>query len=176
MTDQLIKEKVAQTVAILNELDVDMWMLVGREMGTLCDPSVPIVVGVSATWPSAFILTRSGEAHAIVGTGDVAQVEVGGIYTPHGYVKGWADPLKELIGRLDPRTIALNYSTDNDKADGLTHGMWLNLQRGTRRERRTRRASSPASQSPPACAGGNPPRSARGSNTPAQRPNASLPR
>jgi len=129
VVNQLVKEKVEQAVGILNECDVDLWLLVGRETGTLCDPSIPIVVGASATWPSAFLITRSGEAHAIVGTGDVAQIEAGGIYTPHGYVKGWSDPLRELIGRFDPRTIALNYSTDNDKADGLTHGMWLNLNR-----------------------------------------------
>ena len=45
MVNQLVKEKVAQAVEILNELDIDMWMLVGREMSTLCDPSIPIVVG-----------------------------------------------------------------------------------------------------------------------------------
>jgi len=127
MVNQLVKEKVAQAVGILNELDIDVWMLVGRETSTLCDPSIPIVVGAGATWPSAFIITRSGEAHAIIGTGDVAQIEAGGIYTPHGYVKGWSEPLREIIARFDPRHIALNYSTDNDKADGLTHGMWLNL-------------------------------------------------
>ena len=127
MVNQLVKEKVAQAVGILNELEVDMWMLVGRETSTLCDPSIPIVVGAGATWQSAFIITRSGEAHAIVGTGDVAQIEAGGIYTPHGYVQGWSEALREIITRFDPQQIALDYSTDNDKADGLTHGMWLNL-------------------------------------------------
>jgi Xaa-Pro aminopeptidase len=127
--NQLVKEKVEQAVGILNELDIDLWMLVGRETSTLCDPLIPIVVGMTATWPAAFLITRTGEAHAIVGTGDVAQVEAGGIYTPHGYVKGWSEPLRELLGRFDPRTIALNYSPDNDKADGLTYGMWLNLHR-----------------------------------------------
>jgi hypothetical protein len=119
MGNQLVKEKVAQAVEILNELDVDMWILVGRETSTLCDPSIPIVVGAGATWPSAFIITRGGEAHAIVGTGDVAQIEAGRIYTPHGYVMGWSEPLCEVLGRIDPRSIALNYSMDNDKADGL---------------------------------------------------------
>src|SRR4051794_3844900 len=125
--NHLINEKVTQAIGILNELDIDCWMLVGRETSTLCDPSIPIVVGMTATWPSAFLITRTGEAHAVVGTGDVAQVEAGGIYTPHGYVKGWSEPLRELLGRLDPRTIALNFSPDNDKADGMTYGMWLNL-------------------------------------------------
>ena len=30
--------------------------------------------------------------------------------------------------RLDPRSIALNYSTSDPAADGLTHGLWLLLQ------------------------------------------------
>jgi Xaa-Pro aminopeptidase len=127
VANQLAKEKVEQAISILNELDADMWILVGRETSTLCDPSIPIVVGAGPTWASAFIITRSGEAHAIVGTGDVAQIEAGGIYTPHGYVQGWSEPLRAIITRFDPRQIALNYSMDNDKADGLTHGMWLNL-------------------------------------------------
>ncbi len=128
MDSAIVREKVQQAFGILNELDIDVWMLVGRETSTLCDPSIPLVVGGSATWQSAFILTRSGEAHAIVGTADVAQYELGGIYTPHGYVRGWSKPLRDILTRLDPRTIALNWSTDNDKADGLTYGMWLNLQ------------------------------------------------
>ncbi len=129
MANDLLREKVAQACGILDELDIDAWMLVGRETGTLCDPSIPIVVGGGATWPSAFILTRTGEAHAIVGPADVAPHEANGVYTVHGYVQGWGDPLRAVLAHLDPRTIALNYSEDNDKADGLTHGMWLNLHR-----------------------------------------------
>ncbi len=127
MANQLLTEKVRQAFGILDELNVDAWMLIGRETSTLRDPSIPIVVGGSATWPSAFILTRTGEAHALVGTADVAQYERMGIYTAHGYVQGWSEPLRALLTRLDPQTIALDYSTDNDKADGLTYGMWLNL-------------------------------------------------
>jgi hypothetical protein len=54
--NQLVKEKVEQAIGILNELDIDLWMLVGRETSTLCDPSIPIVVGMTATWPSAFLI------------------------------------------------------------------------------------------------------------------------
>lgn len=127
MVNDLLREKVQQAFGILNELDIDAWMLIGRETGTLCDPSIPIVVGGGATWPSAFVLTRTGEAHAVVGPADIAPYEADGIYTVHGYVKGWGEPLRALLGTLDPQTIALNYSEDNDKADGLTYGMWLNL-------------------------------------------------
>ena len=38
-----------------------------------------------------------------------------------------SEDLRKIIERLDPSQIALDYSPDNPAADGLTHGMYLNL-------------------------------------------------
>ena len=43
-----------------------------------------------------------------------------------GYVQGIGEPLRALLDRL-PNQIALNYAPGNYMADGLTHGMWLNV-------------------------------------------------
>jgi Xaa-Pro aminopeptidase len=129
MEENIVREKLAQAVEILNEENVDLWMLVGRETSTLGDPSLPLVVGTSVTWESAFLVSRTGEHIAIVGTGDVENIKQTGAWdNVVGYVEGITKPLVEALERLDPNVIALNYSTDNNMADGLTHGMYLLLQ------------------------------------------------
>ena len=68
----MIRAKIEQAVGILNELDIDVWMLFARESATVHDPSFDLVVGGNCTWQSAFILTRTGERIAMdVKAGDV---------------------------------------------------------------------------------------------------------
>jgi Xaa-Pro aminopeptidase len=126
---QLVQEKVAQAKEVLRELDIDLWLLAGRETGEMPDPSFPLVVGTSVTWTSLFLVSRTGENVAIVGTGDVENVKATGAWPDTiGYVQGFGDDLKQVLARLAPRQIALNYSTDNVVADGLAHGVFLQLE------------------------------------------------
>lgn len=129
MSGSIVEEKLRQAVQALNELDIDLWLLLARESDTLGDPSLPLVVGTSVTWESAFLISRTGEHRAVVGTGDVENLKQTGAW-PNitSYVEGPSAPLREAIERYDPRSIALNYSKDNSAADGLTYGMFLNLQ------------------------------------------------
>lgn len=129
MDGQLVREKIAQAKAILEELDIDLWMLVGRETAERPDPSFPLVVGTSVTWTSLFLISRTGEHLAIAGTGDTANIALGGAWTEAvGYVQSFREPLLAVLDRLAPRQIALNYSVDNESADGLTHGLFLLLE------------------------------------------------
>lgn len=124
----IVREKIAQAEAILEELDVDLWMLLARESDVMGDPSLPLVVGTSVTWESAFLIDRNGDHVAIVGTGDVANVKSTGAWdNVVGYVQGISGDLVREISKRDPKTIALNYATDDSMADGLTHGMYLLL-------------------------------------------------
>src|SRR5690606_35738209 len=96
---------------------------------TLGDPSLPLVVGTSVTWGSAFLISRTGQHRAIVGTGDVENIKQTGAWDGVvGYVEGISDPLRQAIAEYDPNRIALNFSKDNNIADGLTYGMYLVLQ------------------------------------------------
>ncbi|MFQ6091992.1 MAG: M24 family metallopeptidase [bacterium] len=136
----MIKEKIAQTVAILKEKKIDAWMIFVRESHTVHDPSLDFILGTSCTWPSAFIITRDGRTVAIVGSLDVANIESRGCYDEViGYKESIKEPLRNVLRRLDPKMIAVNYSKDSHLADGLTHGMYLNLTehlRGTPFEKR----------------------------------------
>lgn len=123
---ELISEKLNQATAILDEFDVDMWVTFVRETSLVPDPVLEIIAGIDVTWMSAFILTRSGRNIAILGRYDAANL-AGSAYEVITYDEGISTPLKKLITDLDPQTIALNYSTSDKAADGLSHGMFLNL-------------------------------------------------
>ena len=126
----LVREKLAQATRILDEVGIDAWLIIARESDVLGDPSMPLVVGTSVTWESAFLISRDGNHKAIVGTGDVDNVLQTGAWSDvDGYVESLGPPLRAAIEYRNPLTIGLSYSTDNSMADGLTHGMYLELER-----------------------------------------------
>ena len=132
----MIREKIEQTYAILEELDVDAWMIFVRESGAMADPAMELVVGAECTWQSAFVYTRSGRSIAIVGNLDEAKFrELGTFDEVRSYVAGIKDTLLGLFEELDPAHFALNVSVNDYMSDGLTYGMFQLLQQhlqGTR--------------------------------------------
>ncbi|HOJ37697.1 MAG TPA: M24 family metallopeptidase [Ignavibacteriales bacterium] len=125
---QITKEKIQQAINILNEKNIDAWMIFTRESSNVKDPSLDIVVGSGCTWHSAFIITKNGDTIAILGSLDVANVKQKGLYNEViGYVKNIKDDLLNVLNRLKPQKIALNFSRNSSIADGLTYGMYLEL-------------------------------------------------
>ncbi|MGD8376508.1 MAG: Xaa-Pro peptidase family protein [Acidobacteriota bacterium] len=126
----LIKEKVAQAAAILEERDCDCWITFVRESSIMHDPMLDFLSSADMTWHSAFIVTRNKGNHAIVGELEKKTIEDLGVYDQVlGYVEGIGPQLREVLTAIDPRTIALNYSETSEVCDGLTHGMYLTLMR-----------------------------------------------
>ena len=92
----MIREKMEQAKAILDELDIDCWMTFTRESSNVHDPCIDLVVGGNVTWPSAFIIGRKGERIAILGSLDQAAHEMLGHYGEIiPYVQGVSEPLLE---------------------------------------------------------------------------------
>lgn len=124
----IVAEKLDQAVEILNELDIDAWLTFVRETTEAGDPVLPIILGQNLTWQSGLIVTRSDERIAIVGNYDAEAVKTVAAWTEViPYVQGVREPLLEVLRRIDPKKIAVNYSSDDVKADGLSHGMYLLL-------------------------------------------------
>jgi Xaa-Pro aminopeptidase len=124
---KLIQEKVAQATAILNELDVDLWLTFARETSMNPDPVLELI-GVDVTWQSAFMLSRSGQHRAIIGYYDAENVrELGAYATVVDYHEGIRDHLLAALRHYEPQTIALNYSENDVAADGLSHGLYRAL-------------------------------------------------
>lgn len=126
----MIAQKIEQAVGILDEQGIDAWLTFVRESATLPDPVIDMVVGQHCTWQTAWLVFRSGRTVAIAGSLDVAAIEAAGRYREVvPYLQGIGPDLLRVLDEHRPRSIAINYSTDSATADGLTHGMYLQLTR-----------------------------------------------
>ncbi len=124
----LIKEKIAQAEGLLRGFGIDCWITFTRESAMNGDPMLPFLVPADLTWHSALIISATGGAIAVVGQYDRKMVEDTAAYREViGYVEGVKKPLQDVLRRLDPKSIALNYSKDSEIADGLTQGMYQTM-------------------------------------------------
>jgi Xaa-Pro aminopeptidase len=140
--NSLIAEKLAQAEAIVAQSGADVWLTFVRETDEGGDPVLPFLIDGGLTWQSALIVTADGRRIAVVGNYDADALRSTGNWTEViGYVQSIRQPLLEVLesacamGRK-PR-IALNFSTNDAKADGLSLGLLLLLQQyfaGTRFE------------------------------------------
>lgn len=128
MSKEMVLEKINQAVQILNEKNIDMWMTYVRETGNMKDPMLDMIVGTGATWQSAFIITKSGNTHAVVGSLELENMKMVGTYKNiHPYLKNVKEELIKVLDIYKPKTIAINYSRNSTLADGLPHGLYLEL-------------------------------------------------
>lgn len=124
----LIRQKVLQAVQILNECEIDCWLTFVRESSISGEPTLPFLSDSDVTWHSAFLITRSGQTHAIVGQLEKKSVEDLGVYQNIiGYIESVREPLLAVLKKINPARIAINYSQSSEVCDGLTHGMYLTL-------------------------------------------------
>lgn len=128
MHHDLIKQKIAQAAAILNETGIDCWITFARETVLNGDPILDYLVPGNLTWHSALIISSTGGACAIVGNYDRQMVVDTGAYAQvFGYVQGIREPFLAYMNTFHPRSVAINYSVDSEICDGITHGMYLTL-------------------------------------------------
>jgi len=121
----MVKEKIAQAIEVLKEKEIDVWLTFVRESHNMADPSMPLIVGAHCTWHSAFIITAKGESIAIVGNLDGPAFRDSATFGEViSYEQGIGDILREVLTRIDPGKIAINYSKNDYMSDGLTYGMY----------------------------------------------------
>ena len=98
MSLEIIKEKVAQAVDILNEKNIDMWVTFVQETKVLKDPIMDMTVGDHSTWKSAFIINKDGDTTAIVGDMELENFVKSGVYKNIvGYLKSFKEPFVEYV-------------------------------------------------------------------------------
>jgi Xaa-Pro aminopeptidase len=125
----IVKAKIQQATRLLEDMGIDAWALFERETSMQRDPTHALVVGIEVVWPSLFLFTRFGESIALVGNFDEDEFARSGRFTQvQSYVQGIEQDISKLLQRVDPKTLALNFSADDAASDGLTHGMFLLLQ------------------------------------------------
>jgi Xaa-Pro aminopeptidase len=123
----MVNEKIKQAVQICREKDVDMWLTFARESTSSPDPTLDLILGTSCTWASAFIITSSGNAIAIVGSLDAQNIKDHADYQVISYLDSIKTDLIATLEKYDPKKIAINYSVNDVMADGLSHGMYMIL-------------------------------------------------
>jgi len=127
----ITREKLDQAVGLLNRSGLDAWLTFVRETAENCDPALPLILDGGLTWQSALLVFPSGRKIAVVGNFDADPLVSSGDWDEViPYVQGIREPLLELLEREiqneKPR-IGVNYSTDDCKADGLSHGLFMLL-------------------------------------------------
>ena len=128
MSFDLEKSKCDQASNLLTELDIDAWLVWVRETSQISDPVLELIYGGDVVWQSAFLFTREGEKLAIVGNFDAGGVKHQGLFDQViPYTKGIKDELIRQLEKYNPSKIAINYSTNDVAADGLTVGMHMIL-------------------------------------------------
>ncbi len=128
MSKEMILQKQKQAADILKEKNIDMWMTYVRETGNIKDPMMDMIVGTGATWSSAFIITKDGDTTAIIGSLEEANMKtVGTFQNIVPYLKSIKEDLIAALKKYDPNKIAINFSRNSTLADGLTHGLYLEL-------------------------------------------------
>lgn len=123
--DKLIIEKTQQANQILKEQDIDLWLTFVRETSSGGDPVLPLIYGKDLTWQSVILLSKQGDRIAIVGgfETDTAQ-RIGAFTEVISYHEAIKPVLLEVLERLKPEKIALNFSEDDVYADGLSLGLY----------------------------------------------------
>jgi Xaa-Pro aminopeptidase len=140
---ELTAAKLRQAAGLVAASGADIWLVFVRETAEGGDPVLPLILEGGLTWQSALIIAASGRKVAVVGNYDADALRASGDWDEVvPYVQGIRTDLLTAIDRLvpdlpRPPRIAVDFSRDDPKADGLTHGMYLCLQdllKGTRFE------------------------------------------
>lgn len=117
----------------MKELQIDCWIVYVRETEVNNEPVLPFIVGNDVVWDAMFIFMLKGNDFkkiAIVGNFDVTTEEKKGLWDEiYGYKEGVSTDAKKTLRKYKPEKVALNYSLSDVSADGLSHGLFLKLER-----------------------------------------------
>ena len=120
----LQKEKLTQAKNILKNLNVDLWITIGRETVMNSEPVLPFLSTLEFGGNTAILITQD-KSICLAGHLDAYGMAQQNLYDEVvEYDKSFQDEFIKLLNKINPRQIALNYSVDV-ASDGLTHGMYL---------------------------------------------------
>ncbi len=124
MDEALAARKSRQACEILSEIGVDCWLIWVRETMQFRDPALSLVLDMDVISPTALLYTSSGERIAVSQEIDARGLPASPFDRVVPYGKGIREALRAELQRIDPRTIAIDWSLDTESADGLTLGMY----------------------------------------------------
>ena len=124
----LDKDKLKTIYRCMNEQGVDAWLIVGRETAMNSEPILPVLGDMDFIIHTGLMFTADGKLHAVVSPLDIqGYLVMDGVDEVIEYVT-MEQGLTDLIKKLQPKNIALDYS-DDPASDGLTYGQYRMLER-----------------------------------------------
>lgn len=121
----IAKEKLEQTVQLMEESDVDTWLLLTRE-GT--DPALPLLAGVRSVHQAAIFIRQNGKHVVITSVSDKGSYEASNLFKEViAYDSSMEETFLNVFAELNVEKLALNISESDHLCDGLTFGLyrWL---------------------------------------------------
>ena len=126
----LDKEKLPIIYEALRENQVDAWLITGRESIMKSEPVLPVLGDMDFIIATTLIFTAEGKCIAIVSPLDVEGYKlIEGIDEVVEYQTTMEESIYEVLSKLKPKRLALDYSSSDAAADGLTVGMYKMLER-----------------------------------------------
>lgn len=122
-------EKLSIVYRTLNEQNVDAWLITGRETIMKREPILRVLGDMDFIIATTLIFTREGKCIAIVSPLDAEGYKlIHGVDEVVVYPGTMQETIGEVLARLNPGVLALNYSSDDAASDGLSVGMYMMLQ------------------------------------------------
>ena len=122
-------EKLSIVYRTLNEQNVDAWLITGRETIMKREPILRVLGDMDFIIATTLIFSREGRCIAIVSPLDAECYKlIQGIDEVIVYPGAMKDTIAQVLTRLNPGVLALDFSSDDAAADGLTVGMHMMLQ------------------------------------------------
>jgi len=128
LASSLVQEKLDQAVDLLQLMGIDCWLCFARETSLIPEPALELINPYGVTWESAFIICRDGQRIAVAGRYDTGNIESLEAYSEIvGYDEALRPHLVQILRRINPKRLAIDFSRDDPAADGLTVGMRMIL-------------------------------------------------
>ncbi|MBR5501618.1 MAG: aminopeptidase P family protein [Oscillospiraceae bacterium] len=122
-------EKLPIVYQALKDNNIDAWLITGRETIMKREPILHVLGDMDFIIATTLIFTKDEKCIAIVSPLDVECYKlIKGIDEVIEYPTTMEETIGEVLKRLDPKVLALDYSSDDAAGDGLTLGMYMMLQ------------------------------------------------
>ncbi len=125
----MLEKRMQRAIAALNEFDVDVWVMLGRETHFTAEPALLYLLPAAVLPLCALVITKKGESVCLVGALDAEEVETyGAVNEVISYRVDFEAQLVDILKRFMPaHKIALDYSEVDPSADGLSYTQYKRL-------------------------------------------------
>lgn len=122
------KEKLPIIYQALKENQIDAWLIIGRESIMKSEPILPVLGDIDFIIDTALIFTQEKFIAIVSPLDHETYTRISGVDEAYKYHKDLDEEILKVLNKIRPHTLALNYSSTDSAADGLTLGMYKRLE------------------------------------------------